>query len=209
LELDILLIIGVSVAGIGFIAYLFLHGKSERLVELLRPRDSRGQILQVVQETDIGLLCKKVQGVTHRFIKVGQGWTYDIGGKMVTKFFGIEGKAYTGLIKDSGAENVSVSSYLKWLWGEKFYATVPEPQRRTVETDVVGITVAIEPVDTEGTSLPLISADDIHDQEDNAMLTRFAASTSPKEGGKSWIGYVVSFLLGASLMFFLVSRGLV
>ena len=202
---------GIVAVVCAVVAYFFMRGKSEREVELLRPRDSRGHILKVVQETDIGLMCKKVKGVTHRFIKAGKGWTFDMGGHMVTRFFGIEGKAYTALVKQSGTENVSVAEYLKWLWGNKFYSQIPEQQRHTVETDIVGITVSIDPFDPKsvGPELPSLSADDVHDQDDNTMLSRFASSTGGEKGGTSWIPFIVSFVLGAMVMFFLMSRGVV
>ena len=204
----ILLLIAAAAMMIGATGLVY-YFRPEKRVELLRPRDSRGQVLRVSQETDLGLMCKKVKGVTHRFIKVGRGWTFSLGGKMVTKFFGIEGKAYTGIPRDSGPVEVPVSEYLKWLWGEKFYNVIPEEQRRTVETEAVGIIVAIDPIEEEEHNLPTISADDIHDQDDNVMLGRLARSSGDRAGPRSILNYVLAFTLGLASMFFLVTKGLV
>lgn len=189
-----------------FVFYMYSHFKPEKYVELLRPRDSRGKKLSVTQETDLGIVTRKSGGVVHRFIKKGRGWVFNIGGKMVTKFFGIEGTAYTGKPKGDEIENVPVKDYLIFLWGEKFYKSVPAAQRKTVETDVVGITVDITRVDTKKDDLPALTADDINSEDDRRVLEALAGAgeRSVKQSLYQWL---VPFFLGAAVIYFVIKQG--
>lgn len=188
------------------IAYFVMYIRPEKRVELLRPRDSRGRVLKVTQETDLGLTCKRVGGVVHRFIKAGRGWTFNINGKMVTKFFGIEGRAYTGIIKGDDIVNVPVSEFLKHTWGPEFYSAIPARQKQAVETDVHGITIEVQRIDEDALGLPTLHADDIHDEGDNTMLRRFARSAREGTPG-SYIYYVVCMLVGALTMYLAIGKG--
>lgn len=187
--------------------------KPTKKVELLRPRDSRGKPLKVVMETDIGLVCRKTGGVIHRFIKKGRGWTFNEMGRMTTKFFGIEGSAYTSLIEDGPiTTKTSLIDHLKVLWGDQFgkiYNALPDAQRQAIETDVIGVTVELMKVDAEKEGLPTLTSDDIYDEDDNVMLRRFAQSTTKKKFGESIMGDVFKVLVGALMMYFLIQRGIV
>jgi len=196
----------VSAVIIGIAIYIVISLKPEKRVELLRPRDSRGRVLPVVEETDLGLTCKKTGGVTHRFIKAGRGWTFNVRGKMITKFFGMEGRAYTGIIKGDEIVNVSIAEFLKWTWGPKFYEAIPEQQRQSVETDVQGITVEVQRVNEDEFGLPTLRSDDVHDEDESVMIRRFAKGAQESKPG-SYINYVATGLIGALIMYMAVSQG--
>jgi len=196
----------VCVLIICIVALVVMSFKPETRVELLRPRDSRGKILRVVEENDLGLTCKKTSGIVHRFIKAGRGWTFNVRGKMITKFFGMEGRAYTGIIKGDEIVNVSVPNFLKWVWGEKFYNAIPEKQKSSIETDIYGITVEVQRVNEDELGLPSLRADDVNDEDESIMIRRFARGAQASKQG-SYINYFASGLIGALLMYLAVTQG--
>lgn len=187
-------------------AVLVTSLKPEKRVELLRPRDSRGKILTVVEETDIGLTCKPSGGVTYRFIKAGRGWTYSVRGKMITKFFGIEGTAYTGIIKGDDIVNVSVSEFLRFVWHDKFYDAIPAQQRQAIESDVHGITIEVQKIDEDSLGLPTLRPVDIHDEDESVMIRRFVKGAQNIKPG-SYMNYVATGLIGALLMYLAIKQG--
>jgi len=205
LQTPLLVLLGILLT----VVYFINHFRPRKVVELLRPRDSRGVRLRVAQETDLGLICKKRGGVVHRFIKRGRGWTFNEGGRMLTKFFGIEGTAYTGIARGDEIVNVSVPQYLKFLWGDKFYESIPEKQRQAVEQDIIGITVSIDKVDEEREGLPTLTADDINDEGDSVVLGKLAQAATKVDAKKTFTNNIIWLSLGALIMYFLVTRGII
>jgi len=195
----VMVILGAAVA-------VVLSIRPEKRVELLRPRDSRGRILPIVEETDLGLTCKRTGGVTHRFIKAGRGWIFNVRGKMITKFFGIEGRAYTGMVRGDEVVNVSISELLKWAWGEKFYAAIPVQQKQAIETDVYGITIEVQRIDEDEFGLPTLRADDVNDEDESVMIRRFAKGAQDAKPA-SYVNYVATGLIGALLMYMAMGQG--
>ena len=136
----------ISISG-GAILFVQMRWPIKQILHL-RPRDRRGQQMVIDNETDLGVVCKKVKGDTYRFIKRGSGWVFNIGGRMVTRFFGVEGSAYTSYAAHGNEfEKVSVEDYLRFIWDDKFYDTIPESQRKIVENDKIGLTVEIVVID--------------------------------------------------------------
>lgn len=205
MALDILTISLLGVVAM-IIPLLMLYFKPTKKVELLRPRDRRGQTLSVSRETDLALECKKSKGVIYRFIKAGPSWVFNQSGKMVTKFFGMEGTAYTGMMKGNAMVNVPVKEYLEFLWGDKFYNAIPDDQKRKVETDVWGITVEIGKIKEEDYDLTTLTAADIDDEGDTSVLRRIAKAAEPSKKGQFY-QFLVGTLLGGSLVFFLMTQG--
>lgn len=188
---------------------LYNHYKPEKYVELLRPRDGRGKRLPVIQETDLGLVTSRSKGVIHRFFKVGRGWVFNMGGKMTTKYFGIEGTAYTAIPKGDEDIRVSVSDFLKHVWGDTIYAHLPPHLKRPIETDVVGITIDIGKISTGGdTGLMPLTADNIIDEEDAFMLKKVAGAQK-KTAGQNLYQWIIPFVLGMSVMFFVITKGFI
>ncbi len=205
-SLIINLLLGVT--ALAAILYVIIFIKPSKKVLLLRPRDRRGKSLSVSQETDLGLVCKASKGVTHRFIKVGPSWVFHEGGRMITRFIGLEGTAYTALAKGNEIVNVSVKEFLEFLWGPEFYSAIPKTQRDKVEEDVQGITIKVQAIDEDEVGLPTLTADDINDENDNIVLAKIAepqkASTS-----QNIMNNIIWLALGAATMFFVVTKGLV
>lgn len=199
-----MLMVVIVVIGAG--AILVMSIKPEKRVELLRPRDSRGKILAVVEETDIGLTCRESGGVTYRFIKAGRGWTYNVRGKMITKFFGIEGTAYTGITRGNETETVSVSKFLRWIWKDKFYDQIPDKQKQAIETDVYGITIELQKIDEDALGLPTLRPVDIHDEDEGVMIRRFAKGAQDNKP-ESYMNFVATGLIGALLMYLAIGQG--
>lgn len=202
---DIIFVIAAFII-LGGGLFVVIYIRPEKRVELLRPRDSRGKVLTVIQETDIGLTCKGVKGVVHRFIKAGRGWTFNVNGKMITKFFGIEGSAYTGLIRGDDIVRVSVPEFLKHTWGPKFYDAIPTQQKQAIETDVEGITIEALRIDEEEAQLPRLRSADVFDEDESIMIRRFAKGVQEK-GPVSFVNYVISTGVGALLMYMAIGQG--
>jgi len=110
-------LLGIAMAAsVGFGVFIFiLSKKPSKEVLLLRPRDKRGLKIPVVKETDIGLICKTIKGIARRYIKMGCAWTFTMGGKVVTRFFGIEGTGYTAIVKGGTKVRVSLEEAVRDL----------------------------------------------------------------------------------------------
>ena len=208
LNLSLVVNILLAATALSSIFYVIIFIKPTKKVLLLRPRDRRGKSLSVTQETDLGLVCKASKGVTHRFIKVGPSWVFHEAGRMITRFLGLEGTAYTAIVKGDELVNVSIKDFLIFLWDEAFYDAIPKVQRDKVETDVIGVTIRVQKIDEEETGLNPLTADDINDENDNIVLSKIAepqkASTS-----QSIINNIIWLVMGALSMFFIVSRGMI
>jgi len=202
-----LIVPALALAAAGAIGYAYNVTRPIKVVELLRPRDSRGMTLKVVKETDLGLTCKKAGGVVYRFIKRGRGWTFNKGGRMMTKFFGVEGTAYTGVAKGNVIEQVPVAAYLEELWGKEFYEKIPEKQKKAVERDVVGVTIEVGKIDAEREGLPPLTANDLNDEGDSFVLEKIAQSARTATLRKNLAGNLIWLALGALLMFMATAKG--
>jgi len=201
-----LVLIGGALGITGLMSYSFLKIKPVKQVELLRPRDKRGKILNVAKETDLMLECKKVNNVVYRFIKAGPAYVFNKGGRMITKFFAMEGTAYTA--KPTGDELVktSLSDFLLDLWGKTWYNSLPPSLKRKVETDVWGITVEIDPIDIEEHGLESLKSADLDTEGDSIVLEKLAKTAKPSTRQNIY-QFMVGAAVMASLIFFLMIKG--
>jgi len=86
----------IVLVGILTIAMLLIKRlKPIREVMYLRERDRRGQRLRITEETATTIYCRRKTGNDKRFFKWGGSYIFHEGGRMVTRFFGKEGTAYT------------------------------------------------------------------------------------------------------------------
>lgn len=201
-----LIFIIAAVAIFSIVPFMIKKFKPENKVDLLRPRDRRGKSLTIARETDLGIECKKTANYIYRFIKAGPAWVFSQGGKMVTKFFAIEGTAYTATVKGDTMVETPVSDYLKFLWGEQFYDSIPAPQKRAVETDVMGITVEIEPIDPEEYGLKTLTAADLDDEGDSIVLNKISRVQKPSTK-RDLYQFAVGAAMSAAIILFLMVKG--
>ena len=190
------------------IPIMVMRYKPVKKVELLRPRDRRGQTLTVNRETDLGVECKRSGGFIYRFIKAGPSWVFNQGGRQITKFFGIEATAYTGIPKGDDIDRVSIAEFLKLTWGEKFYNAIPKKQKDAVEQDRVGLTLEIEKIDEEKFDLQSLSSADLDDEGDSLVLAKIAKGAVPSKKSQLW-NFIIGAVLGAAVMLFISVKGLV
>jgi len=151
------------IVGVIFVFWFFAKGKPRKEVMFLRPRDKRGERMLVTRETDISLVCDRTVPV-HRFIKAGPGYTFDEGGKPVTRFFGVEGTAYTTVFAGDEELKVPVPDFLKAAWGKKVYNALPKKLKDRIEKDRFGVTIEPTKIEEEKYGLPTLTADDINDE---------------------------------------------
>lgn len=167
----------IAVGGTGaviiFLYMLTSKNKTTKEVMFLRPRDKRGEKMNITKETDRSVLCEQTNPV-HRFIKIGPAWTFKDGGRTSHRFFGIEGSAYTAIIKDAQNVKQTIQEYLKVLWGDKIYAALPQKMKDVVEKDQIGITIEPAKIDPDEYGLDVLSPDDVNDEGDATILNRLA-----------------------------------
>ena len=206
--MDIYTLIALTlVGGVSVSAIIFVKSRIPKKEVLhLRPRDKRGEKLKISEETDLAAICKRKNNSVNRYIKKGCAWVFNESGRMVTKFFGTEVNAYTARPKGDYFEKVPISDFLKALWGETFYAQIPEDQRRAIETDIVGITLEIEPIDPEAENLPNLTSDQINDEDDSLMLKKFVDQSKGSTTKRDITTIGGAMLLAALFMFFLMTR---
>ena len=173
----------------------------------LRFRDMRGAQLRIDVETDLGVVCKKVKGVTNRYIKRGSSFVFNIGGRMVTRFIGVEGTAYTAYaVSGDDITDVSIPQYLQFVWSPEWYATIPQKQRSMIETDVIGMTITPKKVNTKDEELPALTTNEINDEDDARMLQKFVEGSMPKTAADMY-KTIITLALGAFFMYFVIKQG--
>lgn len=178
------------------IFYLFIFGgkgKMRKEVLFLRPRDKRGERLDVTRETDRSVLCENSNPV-HRFIKAGPAWVFKDGGRTVVRFIGIEGNAFTAFIKDGGPVKMAIDEFLKSIWTPQIYEKLPEKLKKAVENPKVGIIVEPAPIDVETLGLPKLTSDDVNDEGDAVVLSRLAKGSEPTLKERLYTNLVWLFL---------------
>ena len=147
--------------------------KVTKEVMFMRPRDKRGEKMNITRETDRSILCEQTNPV-HRFIKIGPAWTFKDGGHTSYRFLGIEGSAYTTFLKEAETIKLTVREYLLTLWGGKIYDALPTKMKDAVEKDEIGITIEPEKINPADYGLEPMSPDDVNDEGDATILNRLA-----------------------------------
>ena len=193
-----LLAVGAGVIAVIAIMIMTNQTKSRNEVLFLRPRDKRGERLEVTRETDRSVLCEKSDPV-HRFIKVGSSWSFKEGSKTITRFFGIEGSAYTPVIKDEGETHLTVQEFLRSIWTDKVYEALPKRLRKSVETDTLGIIVDPVEINAEEYGLTNLSSDDVNDESDAVVLSRLANQGIRENLKQKLLGNLVWLMLGIGI----------
>ncbi len=199
----------------GLIFVLIRKGKPAREVMYLRERDRRGERLSIEEETAPSLSCKKRKGASLKFFKYGGSYVFSEGGKMVTRFFGKEGTAYT--YKFQGAEgngeevtavkigSGSLEDALIHVWGEDFYKEVPDAQKKLVENSKVYVTVDLESGLTPEGYTP-ISEEDINEEQDREAAKIFSKGLGATSKQQLYQGMLWA-ALGGLLIFVLYNVG--
>jgi len=198
---------GLALFAVSAIAVIYTINQRRpiKYVEQLRPRDRRINRMNAQRETDLSVFCKYKNDVW-RFIKKGTAWTGVHGVTPFTRFFGVETKAWTTIFKDAAKFEVSISEYLKDLWGEDFYRTIPDKQRSDIEDTKVGVTV--EPV-TDFTDLQWseVSAEQVTEEDQRTLVKNSAGATKDGNTMKDMYRMAMVFALGAFFMYFVLRQG--
>lgn len=188
-----------------FLYFKFIRGSGslKREVMLLRPNDGRFATLPIIKETDEGLYCKKMDGISYRFYKTGPGWT-----ERIVRFLGVEGTPLISYIKAGDIKiTTTVSEFLRFKWGEGPYDKLPPALKKPLE-EGTGLIVNVNPIiPDKGFGLDRVMADAILSESDRANLDEFGKGTPKKEGFKQLTMDVTKILLGAFAMYFLVKQG--
>lgn len=191
---------------VGLFIFFGRSTKPRKVVQFFRPRDKRGEVLEITGETDRSVLCEKSDPV-HRFIKVGPAYTFKERGRVTTQFLGIEGTAYTSLLKNEKPITLSVPDYLKSLWNERNFNALPSKMRNAVEKDTVGVTIEPVKIDHEELKLEALSSDDVNDEGDSFILARLARLGSTESVKTKLLGNLVWFGLGVGFAAILANIG--
>jgi len=182
------------------IIWFFIRARPRKEVLFLRPRDRRGERLIITKETDRSIVCGRSNPVK-RFIKIGPGYAFNEGGKMVTRFWGIEGLAYTAGLEGDDPVKMSIPEYLRVVWGKRFYESVPPKQRAAIERDHIG--VIIEPVPIKPPGFRHLTSEDIDDEADAVILSRIAKATTistKREFYQLMVGVIIGIGLAALML---------
>jgi len=193
-----ILAIGATALIVFVIIFLTSKTKTKKEVLFLRPRDKRGERLEVTRETDRSVLCEKSNPI-HRFIKVGSAWTFKEGGKTSTRFFGIEGSAYTPIIKGGEEERFTLSEHLRNIWTDRIYEALPEKLRNAIERDKFGVIVDPIEINIGDYGLTNLSSDDVNDEGDAIVLNRLANQGYRENVKQKLLGNLIWLALGVGI----------
>lgn len=204
----IVAVVTVIILVLGF-TMLAGKGKVKKSVTFLRPRDKRGEKLEITKETDRSLWCEK-SDPPHRFVKVGSSFIVKNRSRSNIEFYGIEGSAYTAEVEvKEGKEPIkmTVPEYLKELFGEKIYEALPDKLITLIEKAKWGITIEPVRVDVDEKDLPNLSSDDVNDEGDAVVLNRLAKYGSTENLKQKFLGNLVWAFVGFGIAMFLVNLG--
>jgi len=163
-------------------------------VMFLRPRDRRGKRMRVTRETDRSAFCER-ENPTHRFIKLGPAYEFQEGGRLVTRFFGVEGSAYTADL--SGPNPNPLRLTLGEILSEyDWYRKLPQRIRDEVEKAKFGVVVDVKAIDPDEYGLPRWTSDDVHDEADAVILRRLAAGSQVSTVKREFYQLMVGIGLG-------------
>lgn len=215
-------IVGVGiVATAAVIVWSFGSKKIKKTVTFLMPGERRGIELPITKETDYGLITKKTDGVTRRFIKLARGFNIKRGGGNYVTFFGLEGQVFTATPASMSARR-SLAETLKFIWGDEFYDQIPDPERKMIEHGEIGVTVEVDPSDLaqlgidpndeseETQKILRMSTVDVNQESDALVLETIAQNTKPKDADTHQIwNMLIGAGLGAGVMLLLVVEHIV
>lgn len=198
---------------IGGLVGVFLRPWFGNQVLKFTPADHRFVDLDIDEETAVSVQCKKKKGMPlQRFFKLHPGFTGIVGRfikKPVTRFLGIEGTAYTWQIESGRWKKLgSLGDAMRTIWGEDFWATVPEKQKAMIEESRIQVTVGLDEAPLTPAGMRSISEEDIKQEED-----RQASKTFWAEHGAKIQGFLINILLaggtGFGVALFLVMIGII
>jgi len=199
-----LVMMGIFI-GVGLLIGLFLRPWMGNQVVKIIPADHRFIDLGIEEETSISIECQKVKGMPpQRFFKLHPGFTGIVGKflkKPITRYFGMEGTAYTWEIENGYWRNLgSLGDAVRTLWGEKFWGTVPETMRDKLTESTIQVTVGLEKAPLTPAGMRSISEEDIKQEED-----RRASQTFWEERQSAMKGWLVNTILAAGMGFAICS----
>lgn len=184
---------------VGLLIGLFLRPWLGNQVIKFMPANHSFVDLSIDEETSISIQCKKVKGMpVQRFFKLHPGFTGIVGRflkKPVTRYLGIEGTAYTWLIKSGRWIKLGgLGDALKTVWGDEFYSTLPDRQSKMINESRIQVTVGLDEAPLTPEGMRSISEEDIKQEED-----RKASKTFWEEHGTQMKGFLINvFLAGGT-----------
>jgi len=191
----------VLVVGVYLYLKFFRDAGLKKSVLLLRPNGFRYTTLPVQRETDEGLYCRRVGGISYRFFKTGPGWT-----EKEVKFLGVEGTPLISWIKEGTSIKTSIPEFLKFVWSEKVYNKLTEALKKPLE-EGIGVIVTVDPIIPDKKfGLDQVMSDAILAESDRANLEEFGKGTPKKETMKELVMNIFQILLGAFGMYFLIKQ---
>lgn len=177
------------------------------------PKDHRFVDFSIAEETAISVICEDKKGYPpHRFLKLGLGFIGQTGRfvkRSTTRYLGKEGTAYLWTAENDKYKRVDggLATYLKHLWGDETFNSMPDDARAKLETDKVLVTVDI----SDGLTPPglgAVSEENIKIEEDRqACKTLWKAKDDQAKG--VLLNYLIVGLAGFGICAFLVLLGIV
>lgn len=186
---------------LGVLLGVFLRPWMGNQVQKFIPADHRFIDLDIDEETAVSVQCKKKKGMPlQRFFKLHPGFTGIVGRflkKPITRYLGIEGTAYTWQIENGRWKKLGgLQDAVRTLWGEDFYATVPERQKDLLEESRIQVTVGLDEAPLSPAGMRTISEEDIKSEED-----RRASKVFWEEHKSQQRGFYINMILAAGTGF--------
>jgi hypothetical protein len=198
---------------VGILVGIFLRPLVGNTIMKIIPSENRFVDFDIEEETAISIYCKNKKGIPpHRFIKCWPGYIGVVGRflkKPITRFIGREGTAYTWHIKDQKEEKIgSLAKTVKHLWGEEFYETIPEKQKKDLEESMIGVTVKLESEDAlTPAGMRTVSEENIKQDDDIQASKTFWKGKKITDRG-AWINLILGIGTGFGICATLVLLGI-
>lgn len=196
---DVMIILFVL---IGLLIGLLFKPKARNQVMKILTRDRRFIDFDVLEETAFAVDCEVKEGFPpQRFIKLSPGYSGRVGRflkKVVTRFIGKEGTAYTWETEKGTKKIGSLAKALKHLWGDETYNRIPQEQREGLEKSKVWVTVDLkEGITPKG--MKSVSEEDLKREEDRKAAQTFWEGKRMSEK-TAWIQWMFIFVAGMGAM---------
>jgi hypothetical protein len=200
--------LGLGVAGALALVYTQLNkgalggivssGGKKKII-ILQTRDKRAYELPIKRERELTLEAKK-DGKERRYYKAGPGFTLPNG---TTIFFGLEGSAYTAIVKDDKSQSMGLPAAMRSLWGDQAYDKMPQALKEPLEKHRFGVTIYPEKIANEDKMVEL-TAESVDDENDKKALDHLGNALKNNKK-MDWMTFLQGAAIGLAVCYILAN----
>jgi len=151
---------------------LYLSRPKKNQVFKIIPGDRRGYDLNVIEENAVSIVCTPHRGMPpQRFLRYRAGFNVmqqlRFGRvRKISRYVARVGTAFTKRYESGILKNIKLSDTLRVLWGNEVYDKMRDELKKPIEEGLIGVTIQLEDDPLTPKGLPVISEENIKQEED-------------------------------------------